>query len=62
MLRNIRLEVQDFKSPEGYTLAPAATRVVTFTVEHENAPEVYRNGHFTTATIGGCTVTGIFRL
>ncbi len=48
-----------FVSHESYGLAVGSSGIFTFTVDHENAPEVYRNGHFSTATVGSCTVTGI---
>ena len=49
-----------FESSESYTLeAGAVDQNRTFYVEHVNAPEVYRNGHFTTSIEGTCTVNGI---
>ena len=48
-----------FVSPEAYSLPVGGSGIFRFTVEHENAPEVYRNGHFSTATEGSCTVVGI---
>ncbi|MDQ7047890.1 MAG: hypothetical protein Q9M39_09925 [Sulfurovum sp.] len=47
-----------FVSPESYTLGAGERAEYRFTVEHKNAPENYRNGHFSAATIGACTVVG----
>ncbi len=48
-----------FTSPEGYSLKSGDSGQFRFTIEHENTSEVYSNGHFSTATLGACTVTSI---
>jgi hypothetical protein len=50
-----------FSSPEAYTVTGLDTTGVNlrFTVQHENAPEWYRNGHFAFAVDGKCKVENI---
>jgi len=47
-------------SPETWTLIGGSTAVsLPFSVEHENAPERYKNGHFGFSVTGNCIVHGI---